>query len=107
MNYPYSPGFKTRSPETSVQAAQSFQEDSRTLRKLVFETLKLFPMTADECARKIGKTVLSIRHRLSELSQMELIEDTGERRFNTSGKKAAVWRVRNQSTKLVQETMAL
>jgi hypothetical protein len=48
--------------------------------------------TADECAGYLGETILSIRPRFSELRAFGLIEDTGDRRLNDSGRRATVWR---------------
>jgi len=47
--------------------------------------------TADEIAIKLGKSVLSIRPRVSELARDGLIRKTGERRANASGIRAIVW----------------
>lgn len=51
-------------------------------------------MTADECARHLSESVLSIRPRFSELLRANRIEDTGERRKNASGRNATVWKIR-------------
>lgn len=90
--YPLSPGFKERG-STSEDAARSMAGRARTLRDQTLETLKGRPMTADEVAAQLGETVLAIRPRLSELRAKKLIEPTGEKRLNASGKDAKVWRV--------------
>jgi predicted HTH transcriptional regulator len=51
-------------------------------------------MTADEVAENMGKSILSIRPRIAELSKLGSIEDSGQRRTNESGKVATVWRVK-------------
>jgi hypothetical protein len=63
-------------------------------RAMALGALRLHgPLTADEVAAKIGLPVLSTRPRISELAKALEIEPSGERRVNTSGKSAAVWRV--------------
>ena len=64
------------------------------LRALVLELLAATPcgLTADEIAVKFGESVLAVRPRVSELFHAGLIEKTGERRPNTSGLNAHVWK---------------
>jgi len=90
-SYPDGAGWKE--PTTSREAAASL--DAGTLRSAVRACLASHgPMTADECARLIGMTVLAIRPRFSELRAKGDLVDTGERRLNVSGKRAAVWAYR-------------
>lgn len=88
--YPNSPGSKRGG--TSSLAAEQTQPQARTLRDSVLAALRRRPSTADEVAAVIGKTVLATRPRLSELSALGLIVETSDRRRNSSGKLAAVWR---------------
>lgn len=88
--YPFSAGY--RDTDTSEAAAQSV--DAKTLRAKVLDTISRHgPLTADETAGKIGCNILSIRPRLTELKRLGKITDTGERRENLSGRKAAVYRL--------------
>ena len=89
--YPDHPGFKAR--QTSIDAAQQVSEKAPTLREQVFRILQDRPMTADAVAATLGKSILSIRPRLSELAANNLIQDSGKRRANASGKMAIVWEV--------------
>jgi len=50
-------------------------------------------LTTDECAERLGETVLSIRPRFTELAAKGEIEDSGIRRKNASGRSATVWRI--------------
>lgn len=96
--YPESPGFKTASPETSQQAAESVKSRAKTLRDKVAACLRGADLTADECAELVGESVLAVRPRLSELRKLNKIEDAGKRRKNASGHSAAVWRwIRKQA----------
>jgi predicted transcriptional regulator len=90
--YPHAPGFKRDG--TSKDAAGAVKDAAPTLRGLCLEAIKNRPRTADEVARRLNRSVLSVRPRVSELHELGLIEETGERRANASGHKAAVWRVK-------------
>lgn len=88
--YPASPGSKVAGP--SAEAADDMASEAATLRRRCLECLLEQELTADEVAAKIGRSILSIRPRLSELRTLEKIEDSGLRRNNLSGKRATVWR---------------
>src|SRR5262245_20532377 len=90
VHYPQSAGFK--GTDTSRSAAES--TDAATLRVLVVRCLDRHgSQTADEVATRLGIDKLAIRPRCSELRRLGQIVDTGERRINTSGKAAIVWRL--------------
>lgn len=89
--YPHTPGHQDT--DTSIAAAESVKPLVTGLRGRVLKALADNPATADECAAELGKSVLSIRPRLTELSAMGSIVDTGERRPNLSGRSAIVWKV--------------
>ena len=109
--YPNEPG--SQGPETSTQAAEAVKESASTIRAKVFEALKLNPMTAHETAFKISPNEFgankfsaeherfkrSVQSRISELSAMNKVEDSGQRRKNDSGINAVVWRVREGELK--------
>lgn len=88
--YPHQPGH--RRTATSKAGADSVKPRAPTLREMVLDFLKVRDMTADECALVLGKSILSIRPRLSELVARGLIFDTGITRPNESGVQAIVWR---------------
>jgi predicted ArsR family transcriptional regulator len=90
--YPNSPGYKR--PGTSREAAEAIKPRAAILRERSLAALKHRPMTADEVAAHLGESVLSIRPRITELHELGLIEQTGERRRNASGRMAAVWRLK-------------
>lgn len=94
FNYPDRPGFKERT--TSKDAARSVANDAQKLRERVFEVIRQSGsqgLTADQAAFLVGRTVLSVRPRVTELGKTGRITPTGERRANESGLKAKVWRV--------------
>lgn len=88
--YPESPGYKRGG--TSKAAADSMREKAPTLRDMVIKELSQANLTADECAARLGKSILSIRPRLSELVALGKIADTGTTLKNASGKRATIWR---------------
>lgn len=93
--YPASPGWKE--PTTSRDAAAVVASDARVLREAVHGVLVMVGrsgLTADEIATRLGRSVLSVRPRVSELTKETppRVIATGERRLNASGLKAKVWR---------------
>lgn len=99
VGYPAQPGFKERT--TSREAARKIAPRAQSLRDQVLITLRVaWPggLTADEAARKIGKSEFSVRPRLSELRAAgEIMPAKLEggtrplRRPNASGIDAIVW----------------
>lgn len=89
--YPHVPGHKVHGP--SLAAARATEPVAGRLRQQVKEALACGPLTADECAAELGESILSIRPRFSELLALGEIEDAGDRRRNSSGRKATVWRL--------------
>lgn len=91
-HYPNQPGF-TRAG-TSQDAAEEIAEKAPRLRRLVMAQLQGAALTADECADRLGLSVLSVRPRVSELERRGHIRDSGTRRVNAiSGKRAIVWEI--------------
>lgn len=89
--YPEGAGFKVAG--TSREAAKTV--DVRKLRVAVKSILYIAgPMSADQCAALLSEDKLSIRPRFSELKALGVIEDSGSRAKNASGKSAVVWRLR-------------
>lgn len=90
--YPQVPGYQNR--DTSKEAAERAKPTAETLRTKVYNILKVKPMSADECAAELGETVLSIRPRVTELSKLGKIKDSGKRTLNVSKRRAVVWEVK-------------
>lgn len=108
-NYPDTPGYKTDRPETSRSAAAAEVGRAKTMREAVLELLggthatAVGGLTADQCAGELGESVLAVRPRVSELARMNKVADTGERRANASGHRAAVWRLVDSEAELVSK----
>lgn len=88
FSYPNRAGFKRSG--TSEIGAKSV--DSKSLQARVLSVLRNTDATSDECASRLGESILSIRPRLSELLSLGKIVETDMRRPNKSGKLASVWR---------------
>ena len=88
MIYPAHPGARDR--DTSIAAADAIAPQApnlRTATKSALAASEPHGLTADEVAAVLGLSILSIRPRVTELSRMGVIEDSGARRANQSGKK--------------------
>jgi predicted ArsR family transcriptional regulator len=96
--YPDATGFKVSGP--SEQAAEAMGSTANKRRAAVLAQLAQYPAgaTADEIAKDMNLSVLSVRPRVSELKRMGKIKETGGRRKNESGMSATVWRIAPQAS---------
>jgi DNA-binding transcriptional ArsR family regulator len=101
--YPDAPGFKVSGP--SEQAAEAMGSTANKMRAAVLAQLAQYPggATADEIAKDLNLSILSVRPRVSELNRAGAIEQTGARRKNESGMTATVWRIRPQISPSIAE----
>lgn len=89
--YPAAPG--SRAPGTSQAAAAAIASHATRLRKIVlreFLAAGQGGLTADQAARRVEESILSVRPRVTELKLAGLLVPTGERRTNDSGMSAGV-----------------
>jgi predicted transcriptional regulator len=91
--YPDAAGFKVTGP--SEQAAEAISGTANKMRAAVLAQFAQYPggATADEVARDLNLSVLSVRPRVSELNRGGEIRQTGARRKNESGMTATVWQI--------------
>jgi hypothetical protein len=89
--YPDGAGFKSNGP--SQEAAQAIERTAKTLRDQVLRTFQQSPqgLTADAVADRLGKSILSVRPRVSELHRQGEIRPAGDRGKNDSGMSATIW----------------
>jgi hypothetical protein len=89
--YPDAPGFKAPGP--SEDAANAIAPIAGTLRDQVREVIASSPsgITADNIARKLNRSILSIRPRVAELHRLGEVRQSGARGKNESGMTAALW----------------
>lgn len=91
--YPAAPGFKKDG--TSAEAAERIAPSAHSLRGRVFALFRQgHELSADQAAKMLGKSVLSVRPRVSELVATNLIEPTGRRCRNESGMSADIMRLK-------------
>ena len=102
MTYPHVAGWKDHTSETSQTAAESV--DTATVRAQVFAVIRQERLTADEIATRLALSILTVRPRVSELRRLALVEDSGTRRRNASGRPAIVWQYQ---TRMVSEQLTL
>ncbi len=96
--YPSSPGWKE--PTTSRDAANVIKRTASNLRELALNAIVASGptgLTPDEVALTLGRTVLAVRPRITELLKANKVERTGAWRRNSSGMNAAVFRAKVQS----------
>lgn len=92
MIYPDAPGH--RCVETSVDAAVALAPKLGRLQRMAEMAIRDAGedgLTADELAAKLDMDRWSVQPRTSELKRKGLILDSGQRRPNTTGKRAIVW----------------
>lgn len=86
-------GYQKR--DTSLAAAESDKAGKITLREQVFNVIEQspVPMSADEVAEELGKSFISIRPRVTELSNEARVKDSGLRGTTQHGKSCILWEV--------------
>ncbi len=102
-NYPDAAGFQN--VDTSIQAASDITKTKRAayLQGKVIGCLMLYGnMTTEEIATMCKEPYASIQPRTSELKAKGLIEDSGARKKNASGKSAVVWRFVSEDEGVLQ-----
>ena len=80
---------------TSEEAAIHAAHTAPLLRDAIIKVMRATDraMTADEVAKAMRLSILSIRPRVSELAKDGRLIDAGERGRNASGRSAVRWRV--------------
>lgn len=90
--YPNSPGH--RGIETSAEAARSIEISVGHLQRIALRAIRAAGargLTTHELAEMVRIHRDSIQPRTSELRRRGLIQDSGARRINATGKHAIVW----------------
>ena len=83
-----------RCVETSIAAADALAPKLGRLQRMAECAIRdagWLGLTADELSARLGMDRWSIQPRTSELKRKGLIEDSGQRRPNCTGKAAIVW----------------
>ena len=93
--YPYKAGH--RGIRTSIISAEDIDKRLGRLHKqVIIELSKVYPkgLTSSELANKIGRNLLTIRPRTTELKHQGLIIDTEKDRKNENGKPEIIYQLR-------------
>lgn len=98
FSYPGSPGAKGNTPATlatSEAAAAAVKPSAATIREAVAKLYRGgFEGSPDRAAARLGLERHNVRSRCSELIADKILEPTGEKETNDSGKPAAILRAR-------------
>lgn len=99
LDYPNTPGWQEA--ETSIEAAEVIAPELKRLQAMVLGAIQEagdHGRTADEVAVRLDVTPFTARPRCTELRELKLIQDSGFRRENESGRRAIVWVAVNDTT---------
>lgn len=86
--YPDAPGY--RATDTSQAAAEAMRPKVSALRQMVLDALSVRPMTTLEIAHHCRQRYETIQPRSSELKDMGLIKDSGDRGISRDPRKRAI-----------------
>ncbi|RJE82970.1 helix-turn-helix domain-containing protein [Paracoccus onubensis] len=83
---------------SSMAAADHAASRTHILRHKIIRLMIAIgsPLTADEIAKVMNLSVLTVRPRISELAKAGKLVDSGKRGTNASGRSAVRWRVSDQ-----------
>lgn len=91
-------------PDTERAAAHKVAQTLRGRRLETLQALSQLPAgggTGDKIAQAAGLSVLSIRPRLTELQEMDLIKDTGRRAKNQWQNNEIIWQLTSEGKQLL------
>jgi hypothetical protein len=92
MTYPNSAGYTNKT--TSKEAADKINMQYPRQRYAIEDVFKFGPMntyTSDEVADQIKQNLISVRARITELSILGVLQDSGERRKNKNNRNVIAW----------------
>lgn len=78
-------------PDTSKAAAKTVRAGS--LKDVVLQALREYPMTTNEIADATGRKLVSISPRMAPLRDDGFVEDSGLRRMGESRTPSIVWKL--------------
>lgn len=90
-------------PDTEREAAVRIASKVVGLRRKVLEALANCTQgaTGEQLAAIIDEWLYSVKPRLTELSRMGLVEDSGERLVNSRNRREIVWTITNKGMELL------
>lgn len=90
--YPHTPGH--RGVDTSMEAAEAMQPHVGRIQRMVLAAVTDAGekgLTSEECCGVLGLDRWTVQPRTTELKLKGFIRPSGEKRFNSTGKRARVW----------------
>jgi len=86
-------GIGYQSRDTSLAAAE--ENIDKKVKKLLLQSA--VPLSADQIAEQLGRSFISVRPRVTELSNALRVEDSGKRGKTQWGKSCILWQVRGKN----------
>ena len=82
--------------DTSADALASVRDRISAMQAQLLMALRTSRegASADQLASMTGLHILTVRPRVSELAKAGMVEDSGKRAINASGRRAIVWRAK-------------
>ncbi len=105
MPYGDDPGHSNKT--TSLEAARSMKQSLGALQARVLDHIRRYPSTDEEIERILGLSHQSASARRRELVLGGEIIDSGDRRKNSTGRMAIVWRVAREGETAPKEKVTL
>jgi len=92
-------GIGYQSRDTSLAAAEENIDKKVSMREQVYKLLlqSAVPLSADQIAEQLGRSFISVRPRVTELSNALRVEDSGKRGKTQWGKSCILWQVRGKN----------
>ena len=87
--------------DTRLDSLQTIHPLRTKLQRKILALFYDAAYTSDEVAALLGVNILTARPRVAELVKKGYLEDSGRRRENTSGKRAAVWVMRKNDQRFL------
>jgi hypothetical protein len=89
-------GIGYQGTDTSKQAALSNVDSKLSIRDQVHELLSSskIPLSTEQIATRLNKPYVSVQPRLSELSNANMVKDSGHRGTTQWGKSCILWSVK-------------
>jgi hypothetical protein len=93
-SYPYSPGSRGNSPNTSYEAATTIAPIAPDHRARILAALQAHSagLCSEQIGRIVGLSVYAVRPRISELLALGIVEETGDTVKNDRGRNVTIWK---------------
>jgi len=100
MTYPNSAGYtnKTTSKEAADKINMQYPRQKFAIEDL-FKFGEYKTYTSDEVADQLNHNLISVRARITELTEQGILQDSGERRKNKNNRNVIAWIHKDKITK--------